>query len=307
MAADCRPVRKTGVSSGSRQRVRHDRLGRPSSRTWLTQWPIAVFPQKSSANTVNVRMHGSVPPCMDITTMQKEQGRDIHLTDGETGRNDLSRGTAPSPRGSPASESGAAPASLLLLSPSGSVAPGAPARPRPRRSAPCSSRRGLPVARHGRPCRRGGDRCHRLRRRRDRHAGHRSPPQRRSGRFRGRRRFRSQAVMALNLGADDFVMEPFENGEVPARIRSVLRRCRRPGRPSPLDVREAVGLPSPNARFGSTTVSSRPRPWSSTCSPGWCPHRGGSSPGPSSSNRSGGRPGRGRAPPRSPNTSAGCA
>jgi DNA-binding response OmpR family regulator len=43
-----------------------------------------------------------------------------------------------------------------------------------------------------------------------------------------------QAVMALNLGADDFVMEPFETGEVPARIRSVLRRCRRPGPPSPL-------------------------------------------------------------------------
>ena len=44
----------------------------------------------------------------------------------------------------------------------------------------------------------------------------------------------SQAVMALDLGADDFVIEPFERGEVPARIRSVLRRCRRPGRPAPL-------------------------------------------------------------------------
>lgn len=43
-----------------------------------------------------------------------------------------------------------------------------------------------------------------------------------------------QAVMSLDLGADDFVMEPFETGEVPARIRSVLRRCRRPGRPAPL-------------------------------------------------------------------------
>jgi two-component system, OmpR family, phosphate regulon response regulator PhoB len=45
---------------------------------------------------------------------------------------------------------------------------------------------------------------------------------------------RSQAVTALDLGADDFVVEPFETGEVPARIRSVLRRCRRPGRPAPL-------------------------------------------------------------------------
>jgi DNA-binding response OmpR family regulator len=44
----------------------------------------------------------------------------------------------------------------------------------------------------------------------------------------------SQAVMALDLGADDFVIAPFESGEVPARIRSVLRRCRRPGRPAPL-------------------------------------------------------------------------
>lgn len=43
-----------------------------------------------------------------------------------------------------------------------------------------------------------------------------------------------QAVQALDLGADDFVIEPFVHGEVPARIRSVLRRCRRPGRPAPL-------------------------------------------------------------------------
>lgn len=45
---------------------------------------------------------------------------------------------------------------------------------------------------------------------------------------------RPQGVMALDLGADDFVIEPFETGEVPARIRSVLRRCRRQGRPVPL-------------------------------------------------------------------------
>jgi DNA-binding response OmpR family regulator len=44
----------------------------------------------------------------------------------------------------------------------------------------------------------------------------------------------SQAVMALDLGADDFVIEPFVAGEIPARIRSVLRRCRRPGRAAPL-------------------------------------------------------------------------
>ena len=43
-----------------------------------------------------------------------------------------------------------------------------------------------------------------------------------------------EAVLALDLGADDFVIEPFVHGEVPARIRSVLRRCRRPERPAPL-------------------------------------------------------------------------
>ena len=43
-----------------------------------------------------------------------------------------------------------------------------------------------------------------------------------------------QAVLALDLGADDVAVEPFVAGEVPARIRSVLRRCRRPMRPAPL-------------------------------------------------------------------------
>ena len=43
-----------------------------------------------------------------------------------------------------------------------------------------------------------------------------------------------EAVQALELGADDFVIEPFVHGEVAARIHSVLRRCRRPGRAAPL-------------------------------------------------------------------------
>jgi DNA-binding response OmpR family regulator len=43
-----------------------------------------------------------------------------------------------------------------------------------------------------------------------------------------------EAVQALELGADDFVIEPFVHGEVAARVRSVLRRCRRPGRAAPL-------------------------------------------------------------------------
>ena len=43
-----------------------------------------------------------------------------------------------------------------------------------------------------------------------------------------------QAVLALDLGADDAAVEPFVAGEVAARIRAVLRRCRRPIRPAPL-------------------------------------------------------------------------
>lgn len=45
----------------------------------------------------------------------------------------------------------------------------------------------------------------------------------------------SQAVQALDLGADDFAIEPLASGELPARVRSVLRRCRRPGRAAPLN------------------------------------------------------------------------
>jgi DNA-binding response OmpR family regulator len=54
----------------------------------------------------------------------------------------------------------------------------------------------------------------------------------------------SQAVLALDLGADDFALEPFVSGEVPARIRSVLRRCRRPDRPAPLTFERLTVLPA---------------------------------------------------------------
>jgi DNA-binding response OmpR family regulator len=54
----------------------------------------------------------------------------------------------------------------------------------------------------------------------------------------------SQAVLALDLGADDFAVEPFVTGEVPARIRSVLRRCRRPERPAPLTFGRLSVLPA---------------------------------------------------------------
>lgn len=71
-----------------------------------------------------------------------------------------------------------------------------------------------------------------------------------------------QAVMALDLGADDFVIEPFVNGEVPARIRSVLRRCRRPGqpgRPAPLTFgRLSVLLAEREVRVDGRLVETTP-------------------------------------------------
>jgi DNA-binding response OmpR family regulator len=43
----------------------------------------------------------------------------------------------------------------------------------------------------------------------------------------------SVRVMALNMGADDYVVKPFPTRELPARIRSVLRRALPSSSPSP--------------------------------------------------------------------------
>lgn len=43
-----------------------------------------------------------------------------------------------------------------------------------------------------------------------------------------------QAVLALELGADDVVLEPAARGELAARVRSVVRRSRREGLPKPV-------------------------------------------------------------------------
>ena len=68
-----------------------------------------------------------------------------------------------------------------------------------------------------------------------------------------------QAVKALELGADDFVIEPFVHGEVPARIRSVLRRCRRPGRPAPLTFgRLAVFMAEREVRVDGQVIETTP-------------------------------------------------
>ena len=77
--------------------------------------------------------------------------------------------------------------------------------------------------------------------------------------FVARKRSGSQAVQALDLGADDFVVEPFVNGEVPARIRSVLRRCRRPVRTAPLTFgRLSVHLAEREVRLDGRLVETTP-------------------------------------------------
>jgi two-component system phosphate regulon response regulator PhoB len=69
----------------------------------------------------------------------------------------------------------------------------------------------------------------------------------------------SQAVLALDLGADDVAVEPFVAGEVPARIRSVLRRCRRPARPAPLTFgRLSVLLAEREVRVDGQLVETTP-------------------------------------------------
>ena len=198
---------------------------------------IAVFPQSSSVITVNVGIPGSVPGCMHVTTMEKERRQDIQLTEGETGRNDVLRAAVlTSIGGSPAAELGVAqaPASLLLLSATGAH--------RPALLRALETDVGLLIRSGSLPqavdaiddadvvvidamesVGAGIDTLVRVRRRSGVPvvfvAGEGCGP---------------QAVLALDLGADDFAVEPFVNGEVPARIRSVLRRCRRPERPAPL-------------------------------------------------------------------------
>jgi two-component system, OmpR family, phosphate regulon response regulator PhoB len=68
-----------------------------------------------------------------------------------------------------------------------------------------------------------------------------------------------QAVQALELGADDFVIEPFVHGEIPARIRSLLRRSRRPGRPAPLTFgRLSVFLAEREVRVDGQVIETTP-------------------------------------------------
>ena len=68
-----------------------------------------------------------------------------------------------------------------------------------------------------------------------------------------------QAVLALDLGADDVAVEPLQPGELPARIRAVLRRCRRPIRPAPLVFgRLAVHLPEREVRIDAELVETTP-------------------------------------------------
>ena len=48
--------------------------------------------------------------------------------------------------------------------------------------------------------------------------------------FFGMRKSLADRVHGLNLGADDYIVKPFEFSELVARLRAVLRRCSRGGR-----------------------------------------------------------------------------
>ena len=62
-------------------------------------------------------------------------------------------------------------------------------------------------------------------------------------------------VMGLELGADDYMVKPFEPRELIARVRSILRRCT-----APRDATRCHCPPWPNLRLalcpGSNTLSS---------------------------------------------------
>jgi hypothetical protein len=62
------------------------------------QWSVAVFPQTFSVITVNVGLQSSAPGCMDVTTMTKDERREIDLTDEETGQNDVPRAAVVDPK-----------------------------------------------------------------------------------------------------------------------------------------------------------------------------------------------------------------
>jgi two-component system phosphate regulon response regulator PhoB len=179
--------------------------------------------------------------------MEKEPRQDIQMTNGETGANDLLRAAVlTSIGGSPAVELEAAPApaKLLVLSDTGTFRPallGALQHDDRFQIQPGSLPQAVdavddadivvidaidsPVA--------GIDALVRVRR----SSG--VPVVFVTGAGSG-----SQAVLALELGADDFMVEPFVSGELPARIRSVLRRCRRPERPAPLVFGPLAVLPA---------------------------------------------------------------
>jgi len=54
------------------------------------------------------------------------------------------------------------------------------------------------------------------------------------------RGYTADRVMGLELGADDYIVKPFEPRELIARIRSILRRCERPTENAPAAARRVA-------------------------------------------------------------------
>jgi two-component system, OmpR family, response regulator len=61
-------------------------------------------------------------------------------------------------------------------------------------------------------------------------------------------------VMGLELGADDYMVKPFEERELVARVRSILRRRRAPGTPSHADRPRWLRTPAGHGRNPGTQV-----------------------------------------------------
>jgi DNA-binding response OmpR family regulator len=62
-------------------------------------------------------------------------------------------------------------------------------------------------------------------------------------------------IVGLELGADDYIVKPFEAAEAVSRLRAVMRRSRRDQAPSPVAVTTAAARPSSRAlAFGDLVI-----------------------------------------------------
>ena len=63
-------------------------------------------------------------------------------------------------------------------------------------------------------------------------------------------------IDGLDAGADDYLVKPFDVGELKARLRALLRRARRRGRPGRAVLRRAALDPARHGVVGRRRASS---------------------------------------------------